>query len=215
MAAFRFPWLWKLSPRWRARLLHWGFNVFPAFRGTGGRLISVSPDFLTITARLRYNWRTKNIMGSVYGGSLFAVTDGPHPIMLMAALGPESVVLDKAASIRYRKPAYEDLTVQFHFSPEEILEIEHRLQRENEFEYQVSMDLTGKDGSVFATVDRTLYVTTRRFMAEKRRARQASQTLSEVQNFNNAASGNFETQQSAARPKETDDGKDLVKAVPP
>ncbi|MFZ9723797.1 MAG: DUF4442 domain-containing protein [Burkholderiaceae bacterium] len=215
MAAFRFPWLWKLSPRWRARLLHWGFNVFPAFRGTGGRLISVSPDFLTITARLRYNWRTKNIMGSVYGGSLFAVTDGPHPIMLMAALGPESVVLDKAASIRYRKPAYEDLTVQFHFSPEEILEIEHRLQRENEFEYQVSMDLTGMDGSVFATVDRTLYVTTRRFMAEKRRARQASQTLSEVQNFNNAASGNFETQQSAARPKETDDGKDLVKAVPP
>ncbi|MFZ8912726.1 MAG: DUF4442 domain-containing protein [Burkholderiaceae bacterium] len=215
MAAFRFPWLWKLSPRWRARLLHWGFNVFPAFRGTGGRLISVSPDFLTITARLRYNWRTKNIMGSVYGGSLFAVTDGPHPIMLMAALGPESVVLDKAASIRYRKPAYEDLTVQFHFSPEEILEIEHRLQRENEFEYQVSMDLTGMDGSVFATVDRTLYVTTRRFMAEKRKARQASQTLSEVQNFNNAASGNFETQQSAARPKETDDGKDLVKAVPP
>jgi acyl-coenzyme A thioesterase PaaI-like protein len=195
--------------------LHWGFNVFPAFRGTGGRLISVSPDFLTITARLRYNWRTKNIMGSVYGGSLFAVTDGPHPIMLMAALGPESVVLDKAASIRYRKPAYEDLTVQFHFSPEEILEIEHRLQRENEFEYQVSMDLTGMDGSVFATVDRTLYVTTRRFMAEKRKARQASQTLSEVQNFNNAASGNFETQQSAARPKETDDGKDLVKAVPP
>jgi acyl-coenzyme A thioesterase PaaI-like protein len=195
--------------------LHWGFNVFPAFRGTGGRLISVSPDFLTITARLRYNWRTKNIMGSVYGGSLFAVTDGPHPIMLMAALGPESVVLDKAASIRYRKPAYEDLTVQFHFSPEEILEIEHRLQRENEFEYQVSMNLTGMDGSVFATVDRTLYVTTRRFMAEKRKARQASQTLSEVQNFNNAASGNFETQQSAARPKETDDGKDLVKAVPP
>jgi acyl-coenzyme A thioesterase PaaI-like protein len=191
LAAFRFPWLWKLSPRWRARLLHWGFNVFPAFRGTGGRLISVSPDFLTITARLRYNWRTKNIMGSVYGGSLFAVTDGPHPIMLMAALGPESVVLDKAASIRYRKPAYEDLTVQFHFSPEEILEIEHRLQRENEFEYQVSMDLTGMDGSVFATVDRTLYVTTRRFMAEKRKARQASQTLSEVQNFNNAASGNF------------------------
>lgn len=154
-------------------------------------------------------------MGSVYGGSLFAVTDGPHPIMLMAALGPESVVLDKAASIRYRKPAYEDLTVQFHFSPEEILEIEHRLQSENEFEYQVSMDLTGKDGSVFATVDRTLYVTTRRFMEEKRKARQALQTFAEVQAFNNAAPGRFETQQSAAHPKETDDGKDLVKAVPP
>ena len=152
--------------------MHWGFNVFPAFRGTGGRLVSVSPDFLTITARLRYNWRTKNIMGSVYGGSLFAVTDGPHPIILMAALGPESVVLDKAASIRYRKPAYEDLTVKFHFSPQEILEIEHRLQQEKELEYLVKMDLTGNDGSVFATVERTLYVTTRQYMAEKRKARE-------------------------------------------
>ena len=111
-------------------------------------------------------------MGSVYGGSLFAVTDGPHPIMLMAALGPESVVLDKAASIRYRKPAYEDLTVQFHFSPEEILEIEHRLREENELEYVVTMDLIGKDRSVFATVERTLYVTTRQHMAEKRKARE-------------------------------------------
>lgn len=158
-------------------------------------------------------------MGSVYGGSLFAVTDGPHPIMLMAALGPESVVLDKAASIRYRKPAYEDLTVQFHFSPEEILEIEHRLQRENEFEYFVSMDLTGKDGSVFATVDRTLYVTTRKFMAEKRKTRLAAQTeqASQSRHGVNTTSTAFESKplKNSNITKETEDGKDLVKTVPP
>ncbi len=179
----------------------------------------MSPDFLTITARLRYNWRTKNIMGSVYGGSLFAVTDGPHPIMLMAALGPESVVLDKAASIRYRKPAYEDLTVNFHFSPEEILEIEHRLHHENEFEYRVSLDLTGKDGSVFATVDRTLYVTTRRFMAEKRKARLAAQLEqgNQVSRGVNSTSTAFESKllENNNLTKETEDGKNLAKTVPP
>ena len=155
-------------------------------------------------------------MGSVYGGSLFAVTDGPHAIMLMAALGPESVVLDKAASIRYRKPAYEDLTVQFHFSPQEILEIEHRLKHENDLEYQVKADLTGRDGAVFATVERTLYVTTRQFMAEKRKARQASQAQAQAQALSNAADpARFEAQQTVGRPKETDDGEDLVKTVPP
>jgi hypothetical protein len=150
----------------------------------------------------------------------------------MAALGPESVVLDKAASIRYRKPAYEDLTVQFHFSPQEILEIEHRLKHENEFEYGVKADLTGKDGSVFATVERTLYVTTRQYMAEKRKARQASQAQdqaqaqdqdlaqaqdrAQAQAISNAADpGRFEAQQTVGRPKETDDGEDLVKTVPP
>ena len=29
------------------------------------------------------------MVGSIYGGSLFAVTDGVHPMMLMSALGED------------------------------------------------------------------------------------------------------------------------------
>jgi acyl-coenzyme A thioesterase PaaI-like protein len=44
-------------------------------------------DLSHIRIRLPLTWRTKNIVGSLYGGSLFAMTDGVHPMMLMAALG--------------------------------------------------------------------------------------------------------------------------------
>ena len=31
-------WLARLPPRWRARAMRLGFNLHPAFRGTGGRV---------------------------------------------------------------------------------------------------------------------------------------------------------------------------------
>ena len=63
-----------------------GFNLHPAFRSTGGRVVHVAPDLRHIRVRLPLTWKTKNIVGSLYGGSLFAITDGAHPAMLMAAL---------------------------------------------------------------------------------------------------------------------------------
>jgi acyl-coenzyme A thioesterase PaaI-like protein len=174
MAAFRFPFFWKLSTPTRARVMHWGFNLFPAFRGAGGRLLWVSPDFLSMRARLKFNWRTRNIMGSVYGGSMFAVTDGPHPIMLMSALGPDYVVWDKSAQIQYRRPAYEDLYVDFSFTADEVAEIKCKLDTQPELDHTVHMQLIDLYGEVHARVQRTLYVAHRSYVEEKRRARHST-----------------------------------------
>ena len=92
-------WLGKVPAAWRARMVRLGFNFHPAFRGTGGRVVHVSPDLRHISIHLPLSWRTKNIVGSLYGGSLFAITDGAHPMMLMAALGKGYIVWDKAAEI--------------------------------------------------------------------------------------------------------------------
>jgi hypothetical protein len=100
-------WLNKLSPAWRARMVRLGFNFHPAFRGTGGRVTHVAKDLRHIRIRLPLTWKTRNIVGSLYGGSLFAITDGAHPMMLMAALGDDYIIWDKAASIRYRKPGFQ------------------------------------------------------------------------------------------------------------
>ena len=92
-------WLAKVPPAWRARLMRLGFNLLPAFRGTGGRVEHIAQDFSHIRIRLPLSWRTRNVVGSIYGGSLFAVTDGVHPVMIMSALGDGVIVWDKAASI--------------------------------------------------------------------------------------------------------------------
>jgi len=151
-------WFAKLSPAWRARMVRLGFNLHPAFRGTGGRVVHVARDLRHIRICLPLNWKTKNIVGSIYGGSLFAITDGAHPMMLMAALGDAYIVWDKAASIRYRKPGYTTLYADFLLPEEEILAIRGALAEYPELERTYTVELKDRDGTVHTVVERTVYI---------------------------------------------------------
>lgn len=160
-------WLAKLSPTWRARMVRLGFNFHPAFRGTGGRVVHVARDLRHIRICLPLNWKTKNIVGSLYGGSLFAITDGAHPMMLMAALGNAYIVWDKAASIRYRKPGYSTLYADFVLSADEIDGIHAALAENPELEQTFLVELKDAQGVVHAVVERTVYIAEKNFYQQK------------------------------------------------
>ena len=160
-------WLAKLSPSWRARMVRLGFNFHPAFRGTGGRVVHVAKDLRHIRIRLALNWKTRNIVGSLYGGSLFAITDGAHPMMLMAALGDNYIVWDKAASIRYRKPGYTTLYGDFVLRKEEIAEIRAALLEVPELERTFLVELKDDQGTVHTIVERTVYIAEKNYYRQK------------------------------------------------
>ena len=151
-------WLAKLPKPWGARLVRMGFNLHPAFRNTGGRVVHVAPDIRHIRIRLPLTWKTKNIVGSLYGGSLFAITDGAHPAMLMAALGEDYIIWDKAASIRYRKPGYTTLYADFRVTPEEMAGIRDVLAERHEVDWIFQIEIKDADGVVHTVVERTVYI---------------------------------------------------------
>lgn len=144
-----------------------GFNFHPAFRGTGGRVVYVARDLRHIRICLPLSWRTKNIVGSLYGGSLFAITDGAHPMMLMAALGDGFVVWDKSASIRFRKPGYSTLYADFVLSDEEVAGIYAALAENPELEQTFVVELKDAQGVVHAAVERTVYIAEKGFYQQK------------------------------------------------
>jgi acyl-coenzyme A thioesterase PaaI-like protein len=144
-----------------------GFNLHPAFRGTGGRVVYVSRDLRHICIKLPLNWRTKNVVGSLYGGSLFSITDGAHPMMLMAALGEDYVVWDKSASIRYRKPGRSTLTADFLLTDEDLENIHAALRVKPELEHTFQIELKDDSGEVYVVVDRTVYIAERAFYNRK------------------------------------------------
>ncbi len=160
-------WLAKLSPKWRARMVRLGFNLHPAFRGTGGRVVHVGRDLRHIRIALPLSWKTRNIVGSLYGGSLFAITDGAHPMMLMAALGDGYIVWDKAASIRYKKPGYATLYADFTLSAEELAAIRRRLAEHPELEQTFQVELKDAQGVVHTVVERTVYIAEKNFYRNK------------------------------------------------
>ena len=104
----------------RSKLARWGFNLFPAYRGTGARITYIADDYREVRIELPLSWRTRNYVGTIFGGSMYAAVDPVYMIMLIKTLGPGYIVWDKAASIRFRKPGRTKLYAHFHMPPEEL-----------------------------------------------------------------------------------------------
>lgn len=147
--------VWKIF-RGRARPLV--FHLFPAYRGTGGRVRYVSDDFREIRVDVPLNWRTRNYVGTIFGGSLYAAVDPFFMIMLIEILGPDYIVWDKAATIRFLKPGRSTLHARFLVSAGETDEIRRRLESERSIDRVYSVELRDDSGVCHAVVDKTVYV---------------------------------------------------------
>lgn len=134
------------------------FNLFPAYRGTGGRVTFVSDDFREVRVRVPLNWRTRNYVGTIFGGSMYAAVDPFFMIMLIQNLGPDYVVWDKAASIRFRRPGTGTLQARFAVPQEETDAILRALESAPSVDRVYTVDLVDGAGVSIATVEKTIYV---------------------------------------------------------
>ncbi len=142
----------------RSRALRWYFNFFPAYRGTGARITYVAADFREVRVRLRLSRRTRNYVGSIFGGSMYGAVDPIYMVMLIKNLGPEYQVWDKAATIRFRKPGRSTLYARFILDERELDDIRAALASEPATERVYDVDLTDQIGVVHASVRKTIHI---------------------------------------------------------
>ncbi len=147
-----------MTESFASRKLRWGFNLFPAFRGTGARITYISSDFREARVRLPLNWRTRNYVGTIFGGSLYGAVDPMYMILLIKILGPDYVVWDKAATIRFRKPGRGTLYARFLIEEEEIRTIRSLLGTASSIDRIYRVDLADAAGIVHAEVEKTIYI---------------------------------------------------------
>ena len=147
-----------MAESWASRKMRWGFNLFPAFRGTGARVTYIASDFREARVRLPLNWRTRNYVGTIFGGSLYGAVDPMYMILLIKILGPDYVVWDKAATIRFVKPGRSTLYARFLIEAAEIEEIKKALETAPSVDRVYRVDLTDDSGVVHVTTEKTIYV---------------------------------------------------------
>lgn len=153
------PSFWRRIPsRWQAAVLRHGLNWFPAYRATGARVIRISQDLRRVVVRLPLKRSTRNGAGTLFGGSLYAATDPIYALMLAVHLGPDYIVWDKAAAIRYRKPGREALTAEFTLTDAEIAAVRAEIARNGACDRTYSTRFVDSQGVVHAEVDKTVYV---------------------------------------------------------
>ncbi len=142
----------------RTRLMRWGFNFFPAYRGTGGRVTYIAADWRDVRVKLPLNWRTRNYVGTIFGGSFYGAVDPFYMIMLIKLLGPDYIVWDKAAAIRFRKPGRTTLTARFLITDEELAAIRTAAAAQPSVDRTYTVELVDREGVVHATVEKTIYI---------------------------------------------------------
>jgi hypothetical protein len=75
---------------------------------------------------------------------------------------------NKKTDIKFKRPAYEHAFATFEFSIAEINEIVKKVKAENEIDFTKILHITAKNGTIFAELDKTLYISTKVYYKEKR-----------------------------------------------
>ena len=127
-----------------AQIYKHGFNWSPMYRRSTGKIIHVSDDLLHIKVKIPFSIKNRNYVGSIFGGSLFSATDPIYMIQLMNILKDDYIVWDKDATIKYKRPAKENVYAEFSFSHEEINEIKSKVSDNGEFHLVNTLNIVNK-----------------------------------------------------------------------
>jgi len=140
-----------------SHLRRW-INLWPPFLGTGIRVKRIAPDMKAIDVEMKLRWWNANYVGTHFGGSLFALTDAFYMLMLMANLGRDYIVWDKAASIRYRKPGKGTVRAEFRLSDAQLDDIRDKLKTLPKYEPTFQVEVKDESGEVVAAVEKLIHV---------------------------------------------------------
>jgi hypothetical protein len=136
----------------------WSFYLYACYRGTGGRVRYVSPDWHEIRMEIPLSWRTRNYVGTLFGGSMYGAVDPLYMVMLIRCLGPDYIVWDKAATIRFKKPGRSTLLANLVISDEELAAIRDVLAQQPSVDRNYLIDLVDRTGEVCASVEKIIYI---------------------------------------------------------
>lgn len=134
------------------------FNAWPCYWGSGGKVMYMSSDYHEARVRLKLTTRTRNYVGTVFGGSLYASIDPIYMLMLMNILGKEYIVWDKAANIRFKKPGKGKLEAKFLLTAEEVAEIKRLAGEQKSVDRVYLVEYRDEVGDVVAAIEKTLYI---------------------------------------------------------
>ena len=141
-----------------AKRLHRQINFYPPYLGAGVSVTRISNDFREVEVEMPLRFYNQNYVGTHFGGSLYSMVDPFYMLMLINILGPDYIVWDKAATIRFKKPGKGVMKAAFHLSEEQIAEIRRAADTQPKVEPQFQVIIKDAEGSVVAEVDKLLYV---------------------------------------------------------
>lgn len=146
----------------KASSIRFALNAWPPFLFSGIRVTAFSADFLHARVELRMRPWNRNIVGSHFGGSLFAMTDPFWMIMVLRAIGPGYRVWDQAGEIAFVKPGRGAVHAEFRLDPATLDRIRAAAADGAKVLEWFDVDVVDAAGDVVARVRKQVYVRRKR-----------------------------------------------------
>ncbi len=133
-------------------------NIWPPFLFSGISVREISKDFRYTKVRLKKKALTSNYVGTLFGGSLFAMTDPFFMLMILKNLGRNYIVWDKRSEIEYVAPGKSTVYAEFEVKEEDLEEIKREVAAAGKYLKWFEVEIKTSDGTVVAIVKKQIYV---------------------------------------------------------
>ena len=146
-----------MNESFRTKMMRWKFNLFPVYRRTGGRITYIADDFKEVHIKVPLNWKTRNYVGTIFGGSMYGAVDPIYMVMFIKLLGSDYIVWDKSAVIHYKRPGQSSLRAEFLVDEEDLRTIKEDLEEKKQTNRTYTIKLIDENSKVCALIEKTLY----------------------------------------------------------
>lgn len=143
------------------------FNFFPAYRRSGGRICFISSDGKEIHVKLGLNWTTKNYVGTVFGGSIYAALDPIYMVQLINLLGKDYIVWDKSAEIYFKSPIKKTVFARFLITDELFEEIKEQIKKSNKYIINLEAYFEDEKGEIYAKTSKEIFIAKKDYFKQR------------------------------------------------
>jgi acyl-coenzyme A thioesterase PaaI-like protein len=146
------------------------FNIWPCIWCTGSTIKFLSGDFKELHVQLKLNIRTRNRVGTVYGGSIYSSIDPYFMLLMMDILGRDYVVWDKGASVKFIRPITGKVKCRFLIPDELVEKVKSEIAANGQYVFEMPLQYEDGEGKVYATFTKTIYTASKEYYKNKRAA---------------------------------------------
>jgi len=148
--------------KWTPRRLRFVLNLYPPYLGAGIKVTHIGADWREIHVAMKLRWYNRNMVGTHFGGSLYAMAE-PHPmLMLLQLLGKDYVVWDKSTSIEFVAPGRGTVRSVIKITDQELQTIRANTADGNSYLPEFNLQIVDEDDRIVARLNKTVYVRKKR-----------------------------------------------------
>ena len=136
------------------KLLNW----YPPFLGAGIRLKKVNEKGTSYLVEMKLRWYNRNVYGTHFGGSLYAMCDPFFVFAAYAYFGDEYILWDKSASIQFKRPGKGTVRALFEISDERLEAMKTEVDTEGKKTFHFTAEVKDQKQQVVAIVEKEIYI---------------------------------------------------------